>query len=498
MVGEQIDNRYRILRKIGEGGMGQVYLAEHIPLGRHEALKILKPAVAADERLASRLRREARAVNRLSHPNIVAVYDFGRLPDGRFYLSMEHIEGTNLRVLLRRAGALPVTGVLGILAQLADALAHAHAQGVLHRDLKPENLILSAPAEGPLRRQAADVLKVLDFGIAKIVAPDYAESLVLSKEGEIFGTPWYMAPELVDGGAASPRSDLYAIGCIAFELLVGAPPFDGNVAQVLHAHLTKVPEAPSVLHPRIPAALDDIVVRCLEKDPDRRFASAGELLAAIQHVPGLDRRRASQGGGDDPWSVAETDPGSDFPTLVVPREELPVDDSEADARAALRDLGDELLSLGLVDAELTVHLCSVRELEAQRAGEDAELEELRRRTDQLHHAARERERPLRLARSELRFACDQLADGVSGADLDLKIRELDQRLASIARELEREQRELTDRTVAVVASRAHVNDRLAAAHDALEHRVAALVPQFGREPSIVPLLQRWHSARGHR
>src|SRR5258706_1829378 len=167
MIGTFVDSRYCILRKLGEGAMGEVYLAEHVNLGRKEALKIIRPAHASDPEFVARFRREARATNRVQHPNIVSVYDFSQLPDGRLLLCMEYADGVGLDSVLGEKQRLPLPRAVHVLHQLADAVAHAHACGVVHRDLKPENLILVE------HRGRSDVLKVLDFGIAKIVAQDY-------------------------------------------------------------------------------------------------------------------------------------------------------------------------------------------------------------------------------------------------------------------------------------------------------------------------------------
>src|SRR5262245_15365142 len=180
--------------------MGDVYLAEHLEFRRKEALKILAPTLALDPRFVSRFRREARAVNRLRHPNIIGIYDFGQLPDGRFYLAMEYADGEPVWSRLRRDEVLPVPIALHVLGQLAHAVHHAHSRGVVHRDLKPANLIL-----------IGDTLKVLDFGIAKIVAADHAESVAVSTGNIVYGTPNYMSPERARGVGSDPRSDLYAI-----------------------------------------------------------------------------------------------------------------------------------------------------------------------------------------------------------------------------------------------------------------------------------------------
>ncbi len=274
---------YRIIRKLGEGGMGEVYLAHHTVLDRPEALKILLPSLAVESEFVSRFRREAQALNRLQHPNIVSVYDSGQLPDGRLYLATEYVEGTRLDRVVRAAqGSLPVERVLNILVQLADAIDHAHRCGVIHRDLKLSNLILvSAPGN-------AEVLKVLDFGIAKITAHDYEESHVVSREGVVFGTPAYLAPECWQGDTSNPALDIYASGCLAYKMLVGRPPFRGSQLALMHAHLTEQAQPPGERSPEssIPPELDAVIMRCLEKQPAHRFATAADLRVALEQVPG--------------------------------------------------------------------------------------------------------------------------------------------------------------------------------------------------------------------
>jgi serine/threonine-protein kinase len=284
MIGEVLDGRYRILERLGAGGMGEVFLAEHLTLGRKEALKVLHPVLAGYPQFVQRFKREAQAAGRVRHPNIVNVHHFGQLPDGRFFLAMEYVEGTALHHLLRRDGPLPVARAKRVLAQLARAVGHAHAMGVIHRDLKPENLVLLDQPGEP------DVLKVLDFGIAKIVAPDH-ESQGLTSTGDVFGTPFYMAPELFLGQVADPRADIYAMGCLAFELVVGEPPFLGKTMEVTNAHLTRRADLASVRRPEagLPGELDLLIDRCLEKDRERRLPSAAAFLQALEAVPDVER-----------------------------------------------------------------------------------------------------------------------------------------------------------------------------------------------------------------
>ena len=274
---------YRVVSLLGAGAAGEVYLVENHAAQRLEALKVLKQLDSEDAyRIAQgRFKREVLAAQRLAHQNIVPTYDCGRLPDGRLYLTMEYAPGTSLAALLHARGPLPIQMTLGILAEVADALHHAHRAGVVHRDIKPHNLVLADHPHGKL-------VRVLDFGMAKILDRDLKESVLLSKDGAIFGTPQYMAPEQCQGLPPDPRSDFYALGCVAHELLVGEPPFRGTLAQIFAGHLNRAPVAPSQTDPdaNIPAALDAVVLRCLAKPVDQRFQNGGDLCAAIQSVPG--------------------------------------------------------------------------------------------------------------------------------------------------------------------------------------------------------------------
>lgn len=288
----QLNDKYRVIRKLGDGGMGEVFLVEHLQLGRLEALKILRRDIAAKPRVVSRFRREARALYRLDHPNIMSVYEFGTLPDGRSYLSAEYAEGRSLRRVLRGDGAQSMPTAIRLVKQLAGAVAHAHTRGVIHRDLKPDNLIVVRDEAG------LSTLKVLDFGIAKIVAPDHQDSIEITKYGSIRGTPRYMSPEQARGEGLDPRIDIYAIGCIAFELVVGTPPFCGpNAIVVMRAHLYEQPPALGEDRDSIPVPDDyeRIVHRCLAKNPDDRFQTGKELLLALEEMPAVTRVEVQRG-----------------------------------------------------------------------------------------------------------------------------------------------------------------------------------------------------------
>ena len=282
------------MKALGAGGAGQVYLVENQRAQRLEALKVLKRVDEDHAHLVAqgRFKREVRAAQMLSHPNIVATYDCGELADGRMFLTMEYVEGVSLDTLLLQRGPLPIAQVLGIVAEAADAVHHAHAAGVVHRDIKPHNLLL---ADHP----AGKILRVLDFGMAKILGSDEQESMVLSAAGSIFGTPQYMSPEQCRGMPPDPRTDIYALGIVAYELLVGAPPFRGALAPLFAMHLRQVPKPPSQIDREagIVPELDAIILRCLEKAPDARFQTGGELCAAVQSLPGYRPLRVPTTGG---------------------------------------------------------------------------------------------------------------------------------------------------------------------------------------------------------
>lgn len=272
--------QYTLERKLGEGGMGAVYVARHAMLRRPTALKLLHPDRIGEETLA-RFEREVRMTARLSHPNTVTVFDYGRTPDGIFYYAMELIDGANLAQVVSLDGPMVPSRVVHILRQAASALAEAHDLGLVHRDLKPENILLSRQGGVP------DTVKVVDFGLVKELERG---GTGLTREDAILGTPRYMAPEMIrDPTSADPRSDIYALGAVAYFLLTGTHVFDGsNVIEVASHHLADVPEPPSARVDRpVPEPLELLVLRCLAKDPDERPASAAALLDLVEALEGI-------------------------------------------------------------------------------------------------------------------------------------------------------------------------------------------------------------------
>ncbi|HEY0135466.1 MAG TPA: serine/threonine-protein kinase, partial [Nannocystis sp.] len=264
--------RYRLIRWLGEGGMGVVYEAEHIDIERHVALKILRFDLSQQPEMTQVFRDEARAASRMGHGNIVEVFDFGELPDGRLFFCMELLAGKDLVPV--DGATRPAAEVLGILRQLCKGLAAAHAQGIVHRDIKPENIILVS------RGGRDGVVKLVDFGISAMLAAGAGAG----ETSRISGTPHYMAPEQVQGQPFDGRLDMYAVGCVAYELLTGAPPFPGEVVEeVLLAQLDQPPTPPTQTPhgAAIPPTLEAVILRCLAKKPADRYADMNDLEAAL-------------------------------------------------------------------------------------------------------------------------------------------------------------------------------------------------------------------------
>jgi eukaryotic-like serine/threonine-protein kinase len=319
MVGATVGN-YRIYKLLATGGMGAVYLAEHPGIGRKAAVKILRPDLAQDPEMSARFLNEARAANAIRHPGIVEIFDSGVLPNGAPYIVMELLEGESLAARIERCGALPVAEAIDIVCQAADALAAAHAAGIVHRDLKPDNLFLI----GDLRVPGRELVKVLDFGIAKLGLRLPAMSSLRTQTGSVMGTPAYMSPEQCRGiRDVDHRTDIYALGVIAYELVVGRPPFQAEAfGEMAHLHIGELPPPPGTLNPDLPAEIEAVVLQALEKDPSRRFQSAKHLEQELRRAaigwrrPGpiktapLHRQPAAAGSNDHPRVRARTTLGN--------------------------------------------------------------------------------------------------------------------------------------------------------------------------------------------
>jgi eukaryotic-like serine/threonine-protein kinase len=267
MINTLVDGRYRVLRKLGTGGMANVYLAEDQELGRRVAIKVLDERHASDEQFVERFRREAKAAAALSHPNIVSIYDRGET-DGTYYIAMEYLEGPSLKELVRQ-GTPSIRTAITYTEEILAALRTAHRRGLVHRDIKPHNVLVDAEGR----------LKVTDFGIARSTASQMTEA------GSIIGTAQYLSPEQARGAPVDQRSDLYSVGILLYELLTGEVPFKGSTPlEIAMKHLSEVPRPPSRLRPEIPPNLDRIVLRALAKRPEDRYQSAEEMHADLERV----------------------------------------------------------------------------------------------------------------------------------------------------------------------------------------------------------------------
>lgn len=267
--------QYRLTQLIGSGGMGEVYLAEHQMMKRPVAIKVIRPHRAHDPGALARFEREVRATSRLSHWNTIEIFDYGRTADGTFYYVMEYLPGLSIAELVDRHGPLAPERAVYLLQQTCDALAEAHALGLIHRDIKPGNLFAAQ------RGGHYDVAKLLDFGLAKRTI-SATESIQLTGEGSVTGSPLFMAPEQATGGEPDARSDIYSIGAVAYFMLTGRPPFAfDNAIKVMIAHASEPVTPPSVHRPDVPSDLEAIIMRSLAKSPAERFQDTASLAAAL-------------------------------------------------------------------------------------------------------------------------------------------------------------------------------------------------------------------------
>lgn len=292
IIGTILDERYQIESKLGEGGMGAVYLARNLQIGKPVAIKVLHGGLVADERVEARFTQEISVMSSLSHPNLITIQDAGIIPaSGIPYFVMEYLEARSLDQILKESGPLGIEQVQAVLYQVADALAHAHKKGVVHRDLKPANVLL-------LKSDGQYFVKVVDLGIAKAVRPDGAAAEVeLTRTGEVFGSPQYMSPEQCNGEPQDRRTDIYAFGCLIYAVLTGKPPFVRRTA--IETIVSQVNDEPppfsqfeTLAGQPLALALEPIARRCLAKDPVDRYNDMGEVMADLKRAASGEVSRA--------------------------------------------------------------------------------------------------------------------------------------------------------------------------------------------------------------
>ena len=341
VIGRDIAGRYRLIAKLGEGGMGAVYRAEQISLKRTVAVKLLRPDVVGNQMVLRRFNAEAEAVAKLNHPNTVNIYDFGQDTDGTLFIAMEYIEGRSLRQVIHHEAPLAPRRALAIALQVAASLADAHARAIVHRDLKPDNVMLQD------RGRERDIARVLDFGIAKLRDDTRAtQPPQLTQQGDMLGTPQYMAPEQIRGEQIDGRTDIYALGCLLYELVTGRLPHEApTVLAMLSKHLLEQPVPPSQRRPELglPIGLDLLILGAMAKDPGARpptMEALGEHIAALHAMQPPDPRSAQRSAvGSAVGSAAFAAPIADTP---IARSALAAPGAPASARVPPASQGPAL------------------------------------------------------------------------------------------------------------------------------------------------------------
>ncbi|GIE84859.1 Stk1 family PASTA domain-containing Ser/Thr kinase [Actinoplanes regularis] len=323
LIGTTIDGRYRITGRVARGGMATVYRATDERLGRPVALKIIHPSQATNVHFVDRFTDEAKTIARLTHPNVVAVYDQGR-HQGLPYLVMEFVQGRTLRDLLAQRKKLSAVEALAIVEQMLSAIAAAHRAGLVHRDVKPENVLVAEAPSGGVADLVDAVVKVADFGLARAI-----EASTVDESGQLMATVAYVAPELVQAGQADARTDVYSAGIVLFEMLTGQVPYDGaDPVEVAWQHVDNDVPAPSTLVPGLPRALDELVARATRRNPSDRPTDAGRLLTEVQAVrdglgginleTALMRQVPGRPAVADATTIVPTVPAADATAMVPP------------------------------------------------------------------------------------------------------------------------------------------------------------------------------------
>ena len=523
IIGQVVADRFKVLSLLGEGGTGQVYLAEHNVLERQFAIKVLRRDLISDQTAAERFRREARAASRMQHRNIVYISDFGSLKDGRLYLVMEYIPGDELATVIGTEGQLPAERAARVLLQVADALDYAHDKGVVHRDLKSENVILTT------ERHRNDVVKILDFGLAKILYG--AGNLdTITFKGQIFGTPEYIPPEQIVGDEVDQRADIYAMGVLAFELITGKTPFTGSLMELLVAHRKLTPPVPSEFAPEVdvPTCFDEIVGRAMQKRPEDRYQRASDIARILRDFLISKKNRGAVLDSDielmTPAGPITQPGGIQLPSTVTPtpREGPPVQMREPEPspealretlvtqpgpgattdpgrqevrkhlRHQLQQLAAALKTRDLAPDSLSDALDQSLRVEEQAFESETELTLLEARLEEIEASGRERESQLRYAIIDLgmeRSRLERTKHPPPGheamlSDLAYQIGELEVRLLDVARNRETQ----LDEVDAQIATHRRALEDLRASlvrqdQSLLEH-VLALRATAGRLPAV--------------
>ena len=333
-IGQEIIGQFRIVQRIGKGGMGAVYKAEQPAMGRFVAVKILHRQLASRADLVTRFRREARAMSRLTHPNTARVFLYGQLDNGALYIVMEYLKGLNLHQITKRQGPMALDRAARILIQTCGALEEAHNVGIVHRDLKPENILLTE--QGGMK----DFAKVLDFGLAKVHDVDLHSSSPLTQDGMVFGTPEFMSPEQAKGKTLDGRSDIYSLGVILYEMLTGKLPFDArNPTDYIRHHIKSppIPVTQRVSDLYFPPQLDDVFARALQKDRKDRFQTAVDLARALEPFAGdvSHMVRSSQPGSKPEPMPMTARPQESKGTSHRPEAEAPPETSDKKKTSSL-------------------------------------------------------------------------------------------------------------------------------------------------------------------
>ena len=323
LLGQTLAGKYRIDERLSEGGMGTVYRGTHVLMDKTVAVKVLRPSLAADEKIVARFSREARAASRISHPHALSVTDFGEAENGVVFLVMEYLSGMTLKEIIRQDGPMPLPRAVELLRQIGGALDEAHGEGVVHRDLKSDNIML-------LSSSGTDYAKVLDFGIAKIKEPEGEYNPGLTAPDLVIGTPQYMSPEQCSQSPdIDARSDIYSLGVILYEMLVGHVPFaGGSPTEIMLKHLQQ--PAPPVLDERsdIPQAVGRVVARAMEKRPEDRYKTVGELVEDFTIAAGMEPASLYSSGPNkpvEPPTAQRLSEDADEETLVRRRVTRPME-----------------------------------------------------------------------------------------------------------------------------------------------------------------------------